>query len=74
MGRGWDGWFDALRDAGVTELGDQSVGVREGMFTPPQTMPSTIDPNLPQQGQREMRARLQGPSSALQGLYKARIR
>ena len=74
MPKMWQRWFDALRGQGVSGLADQSVGVKRGMFDAPQETPSTIDPNLPQLGRQEMLARMQGPSSALQGLFKLRNR
>lgn len=37
MPRAWQRWFDALRDAGVTNLADQSVGEKRGMFLPSPT-------------------------------------
>ena len=72
MPKMWQRWFDALRNAGVDKLSDQSVGVDEGMFPGPQETTSTIDPYLPQLGRKEALARLQRPSSALQGLTKFR--
>lgn len=40
----WDGYFQALNEAGVSNLGDNSMGVHRGMFDAKPALPSTYNP------------------------------
>lgn len=40
----WDGFFQAMNEAGVTGLADNSVGVKKGMFGAEAPLPDTYNP------------------------------
>lgn len=41
----WEGWFQALQEAGVDNLGDNSVGVKRGMWSQGPEYKPLFDPN-----------------------------
>jgi hypothetical protein len=42
----WDGFFQALKEQGVSSLADSSVGAKKGMWSPHEPLPSTYDPRF----------------------------
>lgn len=44
----WDGFFQAMNEAGVSRIADNSVGEARGMFPGKEPLPSTYDPTYQQ--------------------------
>lgn len=70
----WDAFFQAMDEAGVSKAGDNSMGVKQGMFGGAAPLPSTFDPTFQRSAVvdsgRSRQINAQQPP-ALQGLTRA---